>query len=145
MKTLNKTVENHLTLYLQRSQELWKVYTLSMDNWIRKNPNHDGATYEGAFPEVGITKFTKHGIGIRIECGEEIVEFDFLPKHLEKKDFLHIEEVDIYWSYLHFLSINPQSEITEKQWNEAIEKLHKNGVLRKFSWSKCTLITHTAD
>ncbi len=47
---------------------------------MKENPNNQGAPQEGSFHNVGITKFIRHGFGIRIECNEEIVKFDFIPK-----------------------------------------------------------------
>lgn len=124
-------------MYLNRTQELWKRYNVAMDQWINAHPNHEGAPSEGAFPDVGITWFNRHGLGIRIDCGKEIVEFDYCPTCIKKKDFPEIEEIDIHWSFVHFKSLHPESELTEEAWNASIEHLDKAGVLTKFKWNKC--------
>ena len=133
-------VESHLRLYLKRSQELWKVYNSAKDTWVKTNLSENGVPREGSFPEVGITTFSRHGYGIRIVCDKEIVEFDFIPKYIEKKDYLHIEEIDIYWSFVHYSSLNPNFPLTEEEWNQSISNLNDQNILTKFSWNKCAFI-----
>lgn len=130
-------VKVHLREYLLRTQELWKLYNLSVDNWIIQNPNHDGAPRSGSFNDVGITRFSRHGFGIRIECKNEIVEFDFIATNIDVKHFLDIEEIDIYWSYNHYRSLNSTTSITHEQWLKAIEFLDKKGDLKMFSRNRC--------
>lgn len=130
-------VQKHLRNYLKRTQELWKIYNTAMDHWKNRNPSAAGVPVNGSFPEVGISSFSRHGLGIQILCGKEIIEFDFIPKYIKKEDYMHIEEIDIYWSYVHFRSIYPNTMITEEMWNQSISNLHENKILTKFSWNKC--------
>lgn len=130
-------VKVHLKEYLLRTQELWKLYNLSVDNWIKQNPNNEGFPRSGAFNDVGITRFSRHGFGIRLECENEIVEFDFIASYIHVEEFLDIEEIDVYWSYNHYRSLNSTTSITHEQWLTAIEFLDKKGDLKMFSRNRC--------
>ncbi len=136
-KTTHQIVEEHLRKYLKRTQDLWITWNEALDSWFKKNPSNGEPIYSGSIPDFGISKWSKHGVGVRIECDNEIIEFDFIPKHVEKVDYLDIEEIDIYWSFAHFKSLNSESKISEEDWIKSIEDLHENGILTKFSWNRC--------
>ncbi len=136
-KTINQTVEEHLEKYLKRTQEIWVTYNNAQEAWAKENPNNDGLNFEGTLPDYGITKWSRHGFGVRIECENEIIEFDFIPKHIETSDYFDIQEIDIYWSYIHFKSLNPESKISEEDWNKSIDNLHERGTLTRFKWNRC--------
>lgn len=136
---MNIEIESHLRHYLTRVNEVWTLYNICIKKWILAHPNNDGVPQEGAFPEVGITQFSRHGAGIRIELSQEIVKFDFIEFYTKNENYDTILEIDIYWSYMHYCSLYEEDSnmISELDWREGIELLVNRGVIKKFSQSKC--------
>lgn len=130
------SVEQALQYYLARANQFWNLYNQAMSDYMKAHPEIDGAPQSGSFPSVGITRFDRHGAGIRIEVKDEIIEFNFIQFYYKNEDFFDIKEIDSYWAMTHHNSCNNSNLISEELWDLAMAQLVEERVLKRMSVNK---------
>lgn len=133
-------IKQSLESYLARSNQFWKLYNLAMNDYMKTHPEIEGAARSGSFPSVGISRFDRHGAGIRMEVYGELIEFDFIQRYYKNEDYFDIKEIDSYWAMIHHNSCNPTVPISENLWDLEMEELVEKGILKRFSWNKYMFI-----